>query len=144
MSLGLATFQWIFWVIFWLKHVFWATAIMKLVLMQAHHIPLTLKILKYTKLDKHIGRSVSTYAEIFFPWLLTLRRKHTVHTAHKPRTHCTYAHAPRCPGFLGLFILVLLFPLFISTYVRRYPMFRSKEGKENGYTFSFFFFFSFF
>ena len=47
---------------------------MKLVLMQAHHIPLTINILKYTKLDEHIGRSVSMYAEIFFPSLLTLRR----------------------------------------------------------------------
>ena len=46
---------------------------MKLVLMQAHHIPLTINILKYTKLDEHIGRSVSMYAEIFFPSLLTLR-----------------------------------------------------------------------
>ena len=46
---------------------------MKLVLMQAHHIPLTINILKYTELDKHIGRSVSMYAEIFFPSLLTLR-----------------------------------------------------------------------
>ena len=50
---------------------------MKLVLMQAHHIPLTINILKYTKLDKQIGRSVSMYAENFFPSLLTLRRMNT-------------------------------------------------------------------
>ena len=47
--------------IFWLKYVFWATAIMKLVLVQAHHIPLTIDILKYTNLDIQIGRSVYMY-----------------------------------------------------------------------------------
>ena len=47
--------------IFWLKYVFWATAILKLVLVQAHHIPLTIDILKYTNLDIQIGRSVYMY-----------------------------------------------------------------------------------
>ena len=46
----------------------------EMVLMQAHHIPSTINTLKYTKLDEHIGRSISMYAEIFFPSLLTLRR----------------------------------------------------------------------
>ena len=69
---------------------FWATAIMKLVLMQAHHIPLTINILKYTKLDEQIGRSVSMYAENFFPSLLTLRRMQVYQYASMHE--CQYAN----------------------------------------------------